>query len=133
VSWFLIDETAGLALTRDDPVERTLATSGSIAYLAWVLDTIGGIAGGTLGSVEPLADALFPVLFVGLAALTTTTRSDTGRALLAALSLTGSDAGVTDPAMLAAVGCALLATRWSWLLITLGAGLGGFLVASLIW
>ncbi|CAN5602667.1 hypothetical protein BH23ACT7_BH23ACT7_04540 [soil metagenome] len=54
-------------------------------------------------------------------------------AALAALSLTGSDGGVTDPAMLAALGCALLATRWSSLLITLGAGLAGFLVASLIW
>lgn len=35
--------------------------------------------------------------------------------------------------MLAAVCCALLSTRWSSLLITLGAGLTGFLVASLIW
>jgi len=54
-------------------------------------------------------------------------------AALATLSLTGSGGGVTDPAMLAALGCALLATRWSSLLITLGAGLAGFLVASLIW
>jgi len=83
VSWFLIDETTGLALTRDEPVERTLATSGGLAYAAWVLGTIGGVAGGSLASVEPLADALFPVLFVGLAALTTATRSDAGRALLA--------------------------------------------------
>lgn len=54
-------------------------------------------------------------------------------AALAALSLTGSDRGVADPAMLAAVGCALLATHWSSLLITLLAGLGGFLGASLVW
>ncbi|MBA2316323.1 MAG: hypothetical protein H0V93_00840 [Euzebyales bacterium] len=54
-------------------------------------------------------------------------------AALAALSMTSSDGGVADPAMLAAVCCALLATRWSSLLITLGAGLAGFLVASLIW
>lgn len=54
-------------------------------------------------------------------------------AALAALSLTGSGGDITDPAMLAAVCCALLSTRWSSLLITLGAGLTGFLVASLIW
>lgn len=54
-------------------------------------------------------------------------------AALAALSLTGSDAGAAEPAMLAAVGCALLATRWSSLLVTLVAGLGGFLLANLIW
>lgn len=53
-------------------------------------------------------------------------------ASLAALSLTEAD-GVTDPAMVAAVACALFASRWSSLLITLGAGLGGFLVASLVW
>jgi hypothetical protein len=54
-------------------------------------------------------------------------------AALAALSLTGSDSGITNPAMLTAVCCALLSTRWSSLLITLMAGLGGFAVASLIW
>nr|MBA2529145.1 hypothetical protein [Euzebyales bacterium] len=54
-------------------------------------------------------------------------------AALAALSLTGSGGGVTDPAMLAAVGCALMATRWSSLLITLVAGPFGFLFANLIW
>jgi hypothetical protein len=36
--------------------------------------------------------------------------------------------------MLTAVGCALIvALRWSSLLAILGAGLGGFLAASLIW
>jgi branched-subunit amino acid transport protein len=54
-------------------------------------------------------------------------------AALAALSVVTSDGGVTDPAMLAAVGCALLSTRWSSLLVTLGAGLGGFLAAGLVW
>jgi len=54
-------------------------------------------------------------------------------AALAALSVTGSEAGVGDPAMLAAVGCALVATRRRSLLVTLGAGIGGFLIASLVW
>jgi hypothetical protein len=54
-------------------------------------------------------------------------------AALAALSIAASDRGVTDPALLTAVGCALLVTRWSSLLVTLIAGLGGFVLASLIW
>ena len=54
-------------------------------------------------------------------------------AVLAALSLTGAQGGATDPAMLAAVGCALVASRWSSLPITLAAGLAGFATASLIW
>lgn len=54
-------------------------------------------------------------------------------AALAALSLTGSDGGVTDPAVLVAVGCALLSTQWRSLLVTLGAGLGGYVFASLLW
>lgn len=54
-------------------------------------------------------------------------------AALAALSLAGSEGGVTSPPMLVAVGCAVLVTRWSSLLVTLGAGIGGYLVASLIW
>ncbi|MGH9229932.1 MAG: AzlC family ABC transporter permease [Acidimicrobiales bacterium] len=82
-SWFLIDETTGMALTRADPVESTLAISGSLAYAAWVAGTIGGVAGGSLASAEPVADALSPVLFVGLAALTAATPSDRRRALLA--------------------------------------------------
>lgn len=53
-------------------------------------------------------------------------------AALAALSLSGSAAGPTDPAMLAAVACALVAARWSSLLLTLVAGVSGFLVASVL-
>ena len=83
LSWFLIDETTGLALARPEPVDRTLTTAGWLAYLSWVLGTVGGVAGASLTSIEPLANALFPVLFVGLAALTAATRSDAGRALVA--------------------------------------------------
>lgn len=83
LSWFLIDETTGLALTVNDRAERTLAIGGGLAYAAWVVGTIVGVAGGTIAAAEPLAAALFPVLFVGLAALTSTTRSDAARALLA--------------------------------------------------
>lgn len=54
-------------------------------------------------------------------------------AALAALSLVGGG-GIGSPAMLAAAGCALVvALRWRSLLAILVAGMGGFLVASLIW
>lgn len=52
---------------------------------------------------------------------------------LAALSLVGSDAGASDPPTLAALVCALLAARWSSLLLTLAAGLGGFVIVGLLW
>lgn len=53
-------------------------------------------------------------------------------ATLAALSLSGSQAGPTDPALLAAVACALTAARWSSLLLTLVAGVSGFLVVNVL-
>ncbi len=81
LSWFLIDETTGLALALDQTPERTLVVGGAMAYAAWVAGTIAGAAGGEFAAIEPLAAALFPVLFIGLAALTATTRSDAGRAL----------------------------------------------------
>lgn len=83
VSWFLIDETTGLALAVDQPAERVLAVGGGIMYSAWVVGTVVGVAGGTVAPAEPLAAALFPVLFVGLVALTATTRWDAVRGLTA--------------------------------------------------
>jgi predicted branched-subunit amino acid permease len=107
LSWFLIDETTGLALTRDEPVEATLATSGTLAHLAWIAGTAGGVAGASVASVEPLADALFPVLFVGLAALTATTRSDAGRALLAGAVALGLLLAWPGAGALGAIGVAI--------------------------
>lgn len=115
VSLFLIDETTGLALTRDEPVERTLVTAGALAYLGWVAGTAVGVLGASLASVEPLADALFPVLFVGLAALTTRTRSDLARAavaggvslaLLALVPAAGALGAIAVAVAVAAVGAA---------------------------
>jgi len=54
-------------------------------------------------------------------------------AALAAFNLTSSGDGVGDPRHLAAVACALVATRWASLLVVVAAGLGGFLIAGLIW
>jgi predicted branched-subunit amino acid permease len=116
VSWFLIDETTGLALTRNEPVERTLTTAGGLAYLMWVLGTVTGVAGASFATVEPLADALFPVLFVGLAALTAATGSDAVRGVLAgaaavALLLVWPGAGALGAIAVAIAVSALVRTR----------------------
>lgn len=93
--------------------------------------TLLAVAAVTVGS-RVAALALLPPPPDGLAGLVRRLPAPLFAAL-AALSLAGSDAGVTDPRMLTAVGCALLATRWTSLLVTLGAGLAGFLAASLVW
>lgn len=69
VSWFLIDETVGLALAAPSQADRTLFRSGVVGYLAWVAGTAIGVAGGAAVALQGLASAVFPVLFVGLAAL----------------------------------------------------------------
>jgi predicted branched-subunit amino acid permease len=69
VSWFLIDETVGLALASPTEADRTLLRSGLAAYAAWVVGTALGVAGGATFGLEGLASAVFPVLFIGLAAL----------------------------------------------------------------
>lgn len=87
VSWFLIDETVGLALAAPWHADRTLLRSGLVAYLAWVSGTAIGVAGGAVVALQGLASAVFPVLFVGLAALMV--RSATG------LARAGAGAAVT--------------------------------------
>lgn len=68
-SWFLIDETVGLALATHGGADRTLISSGIAAYGAWVAGTAIGVAGGATFGLETLAGSVFPVLFIGLAAL----------------------------------------------------------------
>lgn len=113
VSLFLTDETTGLALTTDDRPERTIAICGGLAYAAWVAGTVIGLGGGTLASAEPLAAALFPVLFVGLAALMARTRMAAARAMVAgaaalALLLVWPAAGTIGAIAVAAVVTALV-------------------------
>jgi hypothetical protein len=51
-------------------------------------------------------------------------------ASMAALSLMRTEAGAGDPALLVAVGCALVSTRWRSLLVTVVAGLTGYVLGS---
>jgi len=53
-------------------------------------------------------------------------------AAMAALSLVRSESGSTDPALLVAIGCALVSTWWRSLLLTVVAGLAGYLLGDLL-
>lgn len=84
-SWFLIDETVGLALAAPANADRILLRSGAVAYLAWVTGTALGVAGGTALGIENLAGSVFPVLFIGLAALMIRGRGALARAVAGAV------------------------------------------------
>lgn len=85
-AWFLIDETAGLAIASGASAGRTLLVAGALSYLAWVAGTVLGVMGADLGNMESLAEIVFPVLFVALAALTARRRQDVIRAFVAGVS-----------------------------------------------
>ena len=94
LAWFLLDESFGftmLAAERMPPgperievAERTLLVTGLCCYAAWLGGTQLGILGAGLPGLDGLAAAVFPVLFIALAALTARTLSVAARAVLAA-------------------------------------------------
>ncbi|MGH2543508.1 MAG: AzlC family ABC transporter permease, partial [Ardenticatenaceae bacterium] len=84
LAWFVIDETVGLALANPARAPRTLLIGGLICYVAWLIGTILGIGVGALGELRSLATAMFPVLFIGLAAIAATRRDLLLRAVAAA-------------------------------------------------
>jgi len=94
LAWFLLDESFGftmVAASRAEPgaervrvAERTLLVTGLCCYAAWLVGTALGILGAGVEGLEEVSTALFPVLFIALAALTARTVSLAARALLAA-------------------------------------------------
>jgi predicted branched-subunit amino acid permease len=89
VSWFLIDETVGLALAAPSMADRVLIRAGAGAYLAWVIGTAIGVAGGAALGLAGMASAIFPVLFIGLAALMVRSRGALVRAGLGVVITVG--------------------------------------------
>jgi predicted branched-subunit amino acid permease len=85
LAWFLVDETFGLAYASGRQVARTLLVVGFVCYLSWLAGTSVGILGTTLAPLEGEAGAIFPVLFIGLAAVTSRQLSVAARAAIAAL------------------------------------------------
>jgi len=109
-AWFLIDETAGLAIASGGSASSTLLVAGAFSYLAWVVGTVLGVMGADLGNLESLAEVVFPVLFVALAALTARRRPDVVRALVAGaasllLLAVWPGAGALGCMAVAAAGC----------------------------
>ena len=85
LAWWLLDETAGLALASGAGAARVMLLSGILCYSAWVIGTTLGVVGASLASLQGLAEAIFPVLFVGLAALSIVNRTAAIRSGNAAL------------------------------------------------
>ena len=94
LAWFLLDESFGftmVAASRAEPgaervrvAEKTLLVTGLCCYAAWLVGTALGILGAGVEGLEEVSTALFPVLFIALAALTARTLSLAARAMLAA-------------------------------------------------
>jgi predicted branched-subunit amino acid permease len=84
LAWFLTDESVGLALASGTDAARTLLASGATFYLSWQAGTALGLLGASVEGVQSAAEAVFPVLFIGLAALTCPSLSIAIRALVAA-------------------------------------------------
>ena len=113
-AFFLLDESFGFAVAAGDAAnrdgrpgaaaaERTLLVSGVLFYLAWQAGTLIGVLGAGLPGIEGLASAIFPVLFIGLAALACRTRSHVVRALGAAALTVGWAFALPDLRALAPV------------------------------
>ena len=115
LAWFLTDEAAGLAIASEEDAPRVLLVSGATFYLAWQVGTIVGVLGASAEAVRSAAESVFPVLFIGLAALSCSSLGLAVRAVVAALLTAG--AGFVWPdaqpvaAVVAAIGVALPGER----------------------
>jgi len=107
LAWFLVDESAGLALASGTDAAKTLFTAGVAFYGAWQVGTVLGLLGATVEGVRSAAEAVFPVLFIGLAALSCSSRSLAVRALVAAGLTAGAAALWPGSRGLAAVAAAI--------------------------
>jgi len=83
----LLDESFGLAVVSGQRAPTVLVTSGVLFYIAWIAGTVLGVLGASVGGLEGLAAALFPVLFIGLAGVTSRGRDTAIRAAIAAASV----------------------------------------------
>jgi predicted branched-subunit amino acid permease len=85
IAWFLTDEATGLALASRADATRVLVVAGAMFYASWQVGTILGVLGASMETLHEAASAVFPVLFVGLAAVSCPSWSIAMRALVAAL------------------------------------------------
>ena len=83
-AWFLTDEAAGIAIASEDDAAQALLISGAMFYAAWQIGTVLGLLGASAEAIADAAQAVFPVLFIGLAAVSCRSRSVGMRAVVAA-------------------------------------------------
>jgi predicted branched-subunit amino acid permease len=86
-SALIVDESFGLAVAAGAQAPRALVMSGLLFYCSWLAGTVLGIFGAQIGAIAQLAGAVFPVLFIGLAAVTARTRDAALRAAVAAAAV----------------------------------------------
>ena len=128
LAFFLLDETFGFTVAaaarteagraRHAVAQHTLLATGVLCYSAWITGSVLGVVGAGLPGIEGFAGAVFPVLFIGLAALAARTRSVLFRAAVAALitaviALTLPDWRALAPVVAGAL-VALPADRTAW-------------------
>lgn len=87
LAWFLVDESFGLAYAARRRAAATLLVAGLVCYAAWQIGTALGLAGARIEALESAAGAVFPVLFIGLAAVTSARLTLAVRAAAAALAV----------------------------------------------
>lgn len=90
LAWVLTDEAVGLAIAAETRATQTLLVSGVTFYLSWQVGTVLGLIGASVEGVTAIAEAVFPVLFVGLAAASCPSRSVAVRAVVAAALTAGA-------------------------------------------
>ena len=86
LAWFLTDEAAGIAIASEDDAAQALLISGAMFYVAWQIGTVLGLLGASAEGIRDAAQSVFPVLFIGLAAVSCPSRSIAIRALVAAVA-----------------------------------------------
>jgi len=96
LAWFLVDESFGLAVAARRHTAAVLLASGALFYAAWQVGTVLGVLGAQAVGLEGVASAVFPVLFIGLAAITANGRDGVARAIAAGLMVAGSAFLVPD-------------------------------------
>jgi predicted branched-subunit amino acid permease len=97
LAWFLLDETFGLALSSQARAARILLLAGTTCYAAWVGGTVLGVIGARVAPLEGLATAVFPVLFIGLAAIVALGHHAVWRAVAAGVGVACLSFAVPDP------------------------------------
>lgn len=86
VAFFMDDESFGLAVASARSTAKVVLGAGAIFFVAWVGGTaLGAFAGAGPVRLTDAASAMFPVLFVGMAAISVEDRAGVFRTLAAGI------------------------------------------------